>query len=433
MLGYYFYRGLQSAKRSPALAAFMVITLACGIACFISTLAILHTSSRNPLPTKSYRLFAPLIDNVPLGRASPSSLDADDLLSYRDTKNIISGKFAERATALFDTVSVVELERRDMNPIPVSGLAASRQLFAMFDVAFKYGQPWNEIDDERGADIIVISERLAEKVFGDVNPVGLHISVFGRVFQISGVMQQWRPVPRFYHTSTLFGGEEDYVFPISTAIQQHIESAGPMRCVGPVYPGYEGMLNSECTWINLWLEIGEKTDRKELQDALNSYVHDQQKHGRLLRKNDASLFNLTEWLVHIKAVESDKRVSVLMASGFLILCMLNTMGLLMASFSGRHVEIGVRRALGASRRAIFVQFMIESVTVGLTGGALGLGLSALALQLLSRTSATMATVAHLDLTMFCSAFAVAVISSMFAGLLPTWRATQVEPAIQLKL
>jgi putative ABC transport system permease protein len=110
----------------------------------------------------------------------------------------------------------------------------------------------------------------------------------------------------------------------------------------------------------------------------------------------------------------------------------NTMGLLLAKFSVRSAEVGVRRALGATRGAIFRQFLVEAAVIGLAGGLLGLAFSALSLWLIRGASRELAVVARMDWAMLAATFAIAVGASLVAGLLPTWRAAQVTPALQLK-
>jgi putative ABC transport system permease protein len=139
-----------------------------------------------------------------------------------------------------------------------------------------------------------------------------------------------------------------------------------------------------------------------------------------------------EWLDRMHVVGNDSRLSAWLAFGFLLLCLVNTIGLMLAKFSVRAAEVGIRRALGASRGEIFRQFLIETGVIGLSGGVLGLLLAAGTLQLLKLQSATMARVAHLDVAMLLLTFALALAAALLAGLLPTWRACQVTPALQLK-
>jgi putative ABC transport system permease protein len=144
------------------------------------------------------------------------------------------------------------------------------------------------------------------------------------------------------------------------------------------------------------------------------------------------LYDVRQWLDHLKVVGNDSKLSAWLAFGFLVLCLVNTIGLLLAKFSVRAAEVGIRRALGASRREIFNQFLIETTVVGLVGGALGLLLAFGALALIAMQSKALTVVAHMDWIMLLTTFAMAVASAVLAGLLPTWRACQVTPALQLK-
>src|SRR5262249_7042122 len=134
----------------------------------------------------------------------------------------------------------------------------------------------------------------------------------------------------------------------------------------------------------------------------------------------------------LKVVGNDNRLSAWLAFGFLILCLVNTIGLLLAKFSVRAPEVGIRRALGASRKEIFQQFLTEAAVVGLVGGVLGLLLAFGALALIAMQSKELTIVAHMDWAMLMLTFAMSVMAAILAGLLPTWRACQVTPALQLK-
>jgi len=127
------------------------------------------------------------------------------------------------------------------------------------------------------------------------------------------------------------------------------------------------------------------------------------------------------------------RILVLVSFSFLFVCLLNAMGLLLAKIMARSGEIGVRRALGANRRAVFVQCLIEAGVIGFAGGLLGLMLTLLGLLgLRTVLSENIARLTHLDLSDVGIALGLAVISTILAGLYPTWRAARVQPAWQLK-
>jgi putative ABC transport system permease protein len=134
----------------------------------------------------------------------------------------------------------------------------------------------------------------------------------------------------------------------------------------------------------------------------------------------------------MKVVGNDSKLQAWLAFGFLVLCLVNTIGLLLAKFSARAGEIGVRRALGATRPEIFRQFLTEAAVIGLVGGGIGLLLSFGGLWLISLQSEEMALVAKMDWAMLATTLCLSLGASILAGLLPTWRACQVTPALQLK-
>jgi putative ABC transport system permease protein len=132
-------------------------------------------------------------------------------------------------------------------------------------------------------------------------------------------------------------------------------------------------------------------------------------------------------------VPRDTKVSLLVALGLLLVCLVNTVGLLLAKFLRRSGEIGVRRALGAPRKAIYLQFLTEAGMVGLAGGVLGLALTGggvLGVGLVLPKN--IATLARLDLSLLALTLLVAVVATVLAGLYPTFRASRVQPAWQLK-
>jgi putative ABC transport system permease protein len=93
----------------------------------------------------------------------------------------------------------------------------------------------------------------------------------------------------------------------------------------------------------------------------------------------------------------------------------------------------VRRALGASRKEIYFQFMLEAAAVGVAGGVLGLlltGLGVMGVGLVFEPA--IARLATLDISLVLITLLVAVAATLLAAFYPTWRAAQVQPAWQLK-
>jgi putative ABC transport system permease protein len=434
MFAYYFTLGLRSLRRNPALTALMVLTLAVGVAASVSTLTILHVMSADPIPEKSNRLFVPQFDNGPLEGFNPGD-DPDDMqMSYPDAANMLKSGQGERRTAMYGVPAAIEPPRKDIPAFSATGLAPTRDFFAMFNVPFLHGQAWSETDDARGVDVIVLGRETAEKLYGNANPVGQRLMVMGFPFTVVGVTDNWAPLPRFYKLigGNRFGTPEEFFIPFSTALRHETQHSGSMSCNANRDPGFASLLASECTWIQFWFETRTKSDRAELQSFIDNYATEQRKLGRLKRNAPSKLYDVNEWMEKLKVVGNDSKLSAWLAFGFLVLCLVNTVGLLLAKFSVRAAEIGVRRALGASRTEIFHQFLIETGVVGLVGGILGLVLAFGALALIGMQSKGMANIAHMDWQMLGLTFVMSVSAAILAGLLPTWRACQVTPAIQLK-
>jgi putative ABC transport system permease protein len=437
MFRYYLLLGLRSLRRNPVLTGLMILTLAIGVAASVSTITILHVMSGDPIPHKSARLISPLLDVGPLKTYVPGLKEPYHIqMTYRDTMAFLASGQGARRTAVLDVAGQVEPTRPDMPVVQISGAAVTSDFFTMFDVPFKHGAAWSAADDKANAQVAILSKLKSEAIFGKDNPVGKRFRLWNREFQVVGVLEPWEPVPRFTHllngNGGRFNGEDEIFVPFSTAIAAEQQSAGNTSCSGDSGVGYKGFLESECVWIQFWFELASVSDRPALQNYVDSYVTEQRRLGRFPRPAPARIFNVMEWLDFNDVVNNDNKVAVWLSLGFLLLCMVNTMGLLLAKFSARSAEVGVRRALGATRGAIFRQFLVETGVIGLAGGVLGLVLSVLALWAIRQQSKDLSVVANMDWQMLAFTFAIAVGASLFAGLLPTWRSSHVTPAAQLK-
>jgi putative ABC transport system permease protein len=102
-------------------------------------------------------------------------------------------------------------------------------------------------------------------------------------------------------------------------------------------------------------------------------------------------------------------------------------------FLGKATEIGIRRALGASRRALFQQYLVEAGIIGFAGGILGLGFTWLGLKgiELQFDDDQVGRIAALDWNMALLAVVLAIIASLITAIYPTWRACSVQPAAYL--
>ncbi len=435
MFGYYLKLGLRSLRRNPALTALMVVAIAFGVAASMTTYAVFRAVSGNPIPDKSSQLFVPQIDNwgPQQGRSDGSLPDA---LSYADAMALMTAHRGTRQTAIYPVQQSLIPADPQAAPIAASGYATYTDFFSMFDVPFQYGGGWSAADDARRGNAVVISRKLNQRLFGGRNSVGKVINLDGNDYRVSGVIDGWNPRPRFFDVAngSGFGGEPDFYMPFTRAVDLQIETGGNNNCSGgPVASGWEGWLHSECVWIAYWVELPNTAAADDFRHYLAGYAADQQSSGRFGWTPRTRLSDVQQWLDIQHVVPPETRVSMLISLAFLVVCLVNTIGLLLAKFMRRAPEIGVRRALGASRREIYQQFLLEAAAVGLAGGLLGLlltGVGVLSVGLVFE--ADVARLAHISPSLVALTVLVAVVATLLAALYPTWRAASVQPAWQLK-
>ena len=430
MFAYYLDLARRSLKRNVVLTVLMIITLAFGVGASMTTVTVLHVLSADPMPGKSQNLYYVQLDPRDAQGYRPGE-EPPEQMTRVDAEALLRGGKAERQALMAGGKAAIEPQRAGLAPFFADARWTSVEFFAMFRVPFLAGGAWTADDDTRAARVAVIARALAEKVFGAVDVVGRTLRVEDTELRVAGVIDTWRPTPHFYDLNTdAYGKGEQLFVPFSTSRELKLARKGKMDCWGEAAdPTAVGV---PCVWIQLWVELGSKAKAAAYRDFLVHYSEDQQRAGRFTRPVNIRLRDLTEWREYKQVVPTDARLQTWIALGFLFVCLTNTVGLLLTKFLRRSTEIGIRRALGASKRSIFVQLLVEAGTIGLAGGVLGLGIAWVGLWAVRQQPTTYAELARLDLPMLVATFALAVVTSLLAGLLPAWRGCQVTPAIQLK-
>lgn len=429
MFGYYFTLALRSLRQNRALTVLMVLTLAVGIGATMTTLTVFKTLSRDPIPQKSDRLFRVQLDFYPADANPPDGEPPDDISRF-DAETLLA---QHRAKAqVITNGGGAPLEVGNQTPYSSSMRYTSADFFSMFLVPFRYGRGWNANDDASRARVAVLSDALNQKVFGGANSVGKTIRIESTPFTVVGVAGPWRPDPRYYDINTQRYGEGEEVYlPYSTSRDLNLDIDGNMNCYRASNDDTTS-LNAPCVWLQYWVELDSPAQASDFKAYLTRYSEQQRAAGRFGHAPNVRLRNVMEWLDYRKVVPSDAHLQLWLALGFLVVCLVNVVGLLMAKFLRKQGEIGVRRALGATRRDIFIQFLIESGVIGLVGSIGGLLLSLLGLWAVRHQPTDYAEIIHLDPAMLALTIVLGVVATLAAGLLPSFRAMRITPAIQLK-
>ena len=443
MFGYYLYLAFRSLRRSPGLTVLMMLVIGFGVAASMTTYAVFRGVSGDPIPWKSSQLFVPQIDAWGPGQSSGPEEhggmhEPPDALTYADAMALMHDHRAARQTAIYAVAPTVLPAKPGSSPIPVFGFGVSHEFFPMLDVPFQFGSSWSAGNDAEGALAIVISASLNQRVFGGENSVGRNIDLDGKDYRVIGVMKLWNPQPMFFDVVDTggFGGDGPEVFvPLQSALASGMQGAGAVNCPQGVQPppGADGLQKSNCVWLAYMAELDDAAAVQRYRQYLDNYAREQQQLGRFAWPPNNRLRDVPAFLDYEHVVPADTQQSLLVALGLLLVCLINTVSLLLSKFLRRSGEIGVRRALGASRREIYAQFLTEAAVVGVGGGVLGLlltGVGVLGVHIV--LPPRLAHLAHVDPALLLLTAFVAIVASVLAGLYPTFRAARVQPAWQLK-
>jgi putative ABC transport system permease protein len=436
MLHYYLKLALLSLRRNPILSVLMVAAIGLGIGVCMTALTVYHLMATDPIPDKSDEIFAVQLDNwdpnAPYLEEQPEQ--APWQLTWRDALALRESEIAPVRAAMFVSFFIVRSDNSDVKPLMQLVRLTDSDFFSMFDVPFLYGGPWARDVDESARPVIVISKTTNEELFGGENSVGRQLIIDDRYFEIVGVLDEWEMTPMVYDLNGgPFSDPEDVYIPFSLTESLEAQAIGNVLCwKNESRDSFTDFLNSECVWIGYWVELDSPGQVNEYQAFLDNYARDQQSLGRFERPLNNRLTTAKDWLDVREVVQDDNRVLVGLAFMFLAVCVLNTVGLLLAKFAGKAPQISLRRALGAHRATVFVQHLVEIGLIGIGGGLLGLLLAFIGLAGIRSFEGEYDRLARLDPFLICVAIAIALGASLLAGVYPTWRACRTPPAAYLK-
>lgn len=435
MFRYYVKLGWLSLRRNPLLSLLMVAAIAVGIGASMTTITVNYTMSNNPIPAKSDELFYVQLDSWDPNQDDDGVFEPPDQVTYTDAMALMNARKAFRQVASNRSGLVLQPEDEEVRPFMVDTRNTWADFFPMFEPPFLYGSGWDSAADENLDRVVVLSRQINEQVFGGEDSVGRSVRLNGMDFRVVGVLDHWLPVPKFYDvTNGAWNDTEEIYIPFNVAIEYELPRSGNTNCWKPVDgDGIEAFKASECVWIQFWAELRNEDEKQEYMQFLNAYVEEQKALGRFPRPLNNRLDNVMEWLERQEVVEEDAQVMMGLSLLFLIVCLLNTIGLLLAKFMRKTGDISVRRALGARRSDLFIQHLIEAGMIGFAGGVLGVGLTLLGLKGIEVLFGDFVeNLVSMDWVMVLTAIGLAIVSALLAGLYPTWQACRIMPASQLK-
>lgn len=436
MLSYYLFLAWKGIRRAPGNSLIVVAGIALGVTIATLFSAIHHTYAKDPLPGRSQFIYNVRMDSW--GPKDPHASGIPWNVTYRDMLGITKSDIPVRQVALFQSYLRVsrhnEPVRRFTNVLLCHG-----SLFPMFDFKFRHGSAWDRKSDELADPVVVIGERLNQEWFGGENSVGRTVTINGQEFRIIGVLERWDHAMASYYMMVEPAAPIDELFiPLRHVLPLKAEGTTGAGRWGPIPDDFEGRLMAEQHLVQIWVELPNDAALSAYKDFLDTYVRGQKQLGRFPRPIDNRVTPLREYMKICNRPPPEATAMMIAADIFHVACALGLVGLLLARFLSRTGEVGVRRALGASRMDIFLQHVIECEVIALVGGILGLVFAIGSIGLVNLWTRTLSYAGRqdffrLDLDMAIFALVAALVAGLFAGVIPAYRVCRIAPAVHLKV
>lgn len=452
MLSYSLSLAWRSLFQRKGLTVLMIFAVAIGLGILMTIRTMAHNSQQLPAGAKSAELRFVQMDAREVDADPLNEWYEGDGLTYIDAEAMLRAATpADQQTYLWKTEVIVSSEDESLLPRRGRTLAGLSNFFEMFDAPFLFGSTWSSSADVGAEPVVVISKRYNDYFFGGEDSVGRQLKLGTNTATIIGVLDDWRLSRSYYDMSFDAARRDDVFVPSRLAIEWNFPRTAGIGCrASDAEQSAEyrtadvaGLLSSECGWLMYWAQLSDGTAVEEYRELLRQHIQSQKSVGRFPRDEPTVfLSNVVEHMELVGPFGGREAFLQIMSNLFFAVCLINAIGILLAKFTSKSREVSLRRALGAKKKTIMQQHLLEVVIIGLLGGALGIFLSYFGLlgmrsiavyaQDYSISAAEIAHAYQLDFKMILSAFGIAIGSTILVGLYPIWRICNGTPAQQLK-
>ena len=257
--------------------------------------------------------------------------------------------------------------------------------------------------------VAVITDKLAEKLFGQLDPVGRNIRLENLNSRRGGTAM-FRVIGVFQQSDNIFASIAKYfvVVPYTSGLK-HL-SFDDSNIVGLVV-----------TAPNATQDEAMDEVRSAMRVRRGMHPGDPDNFALVRQENLLKTFNKITGIFFL--------VMISLSSVALLVGGVGVIAIMMIAVTERTREIGIRKALGATRREILWQFLFESVTVTFIGGSIGMIIGGLLAFMVSTFTPLKA---HVPLGGILAALGMATVAGVLFGLWPAWRAARMDPVVALR-
>ena len=265
----------------------------------------------------------------------------------------------------------------------------------------EYGRDLRETDIQNSTDICLIGQDIVEKIFPNLNPIGQTIRVDGRPLKVAGVLER---------QPAMFGESRDNYIVI------------PITTWQVIYGKYNESVNIMVT----------APDKETYNDVIEAAIG----HFRKIRKvpagepDDFSIFSNESLITQVNDITGPIKIGALAVSLVALLAAgVGIMNIMLVSVTERTREIGIRKAIGARKSSILIQFLIEAIIFCVVGGmagiVIGVGIGNFAGSFLNAQMAVPIDWVIIGITM-------CIIVGLTFGTYPAYKAANLDPIEALR-